>query len=475
LGALAGVFTRSAEDTKGLVENMLLTMRHRGAEKSIALMQEIGRGHFEAAIGCGCHRNLEAKFVKSRDVALALDGSFFEIPQSDQIHFALRRFNENLPIRRTIAGVAKETGDFAGLCCWKGGLHAFRDINGLKPLYFSRTRTLLAFASERKALWKIRLSDAKRVLPGHIYSMGVRGFTETRVAQLPHPTEKTMTIHEASSQLARLLTRSIRRITKAVERVSVAFSGGLDSAVTAALAKGAHPKVELVSVGLSGSPELLTVEKYARELDLPVTVETFSPDSLEEYVRRVIWLIEEPNLMKVSVAVPLHWAAMLAARRGCDVMLCGQGSDELYGGYYKYDRTLDSKGRKALVAELYRSVVQAAEVNYERDDQATSPFGVELRTPFADLDVIRFSLGIPLDLKVKSGNDLTRKWVLRNVAKNMGLPEDIVWRRKKAIQHGTVVENAIRKLSKARNLTADAYLSKIHEEVIKTESMPGIS
>lgn len=451
---------------------MLLAMRHRGAEQSIALMQRTGGGHFEAAIGCGCHHHLEAKFVKSRYMALALDGSFFEIPQSDQIHFALRRFNENLPIRRTIAGIAEQSGGFAGLCCWKGGLHAFRDINGLKPLYFSRTRTLLALASERKALWKIRLTHVKRVPPGHLCSLDVRGFTETLAAQLPRHKQRTMTVHEASSQLARLLTRSIRRTTKAVERVSVAFSGGLDSAVTAALAKDAHPKVELVSVGLSGSPELLTVEKYARELGLPVTVEAFSPDSLEGYVRRVVWLIEEPNLMKVSVAVPLHWAAMVAARRGCDVMLCGQGSDELYGGYYKYAKTLDNRGRRALAAELYRSVVQAAEVNYERDDQATSPFGVELRTPFADLDVIRFSLAMPLDLKVKPGNDLTRKWVLRNVARNMGLPEDIVWRRKKAIQHGTGVENAIRKLAKARNLTAEAYLSKIHEEVIMTESMP---
>ena len=152
--------------------------------------------------------------------------------------------------------------------------------------------------------------------------------------------------------------------------------------------------------------------------------------------------------------------------------MCGQGSDELYGGYYKYARTLDNKGRGALALELYRSVIESSQVNYERDDQATSPFPIELRTPFADPDVIRFSLTIPLEFKVREGNDVTRKWVLRNVAKMIGVPDDIAWRRKKAIQHGTGVENAIRKLGRSYGLTVDAFLAKTYDEVKRMESMP---
>jgi asparagine synthase (glutamine-hydrolysing) len=338
--------------------------------------------------------------------------------------------------------------------------------------YYARSRNVTAFASERKALWKIGLKDAQRAIPGFLYSISERKLNEIQLARLHRPAARKLTINQASARLSVLLRKSILRITSGVEKVSVAFSGGLDSAVTALLAKKVNRNLEAVSVGLPGSQELSNVEQFTQELDLPITIETFGFDLLEEYVRRVVWLIEEPNLMKVSVAVPLHWAAMVAAKRGCRVMLCGQGSDELYGGYYKYARTLDGKGRKALVAELYRSVVDSAQVNYERDDQATAPFGVELRTAFADLDVIEFSLAIPSQFKVRAGNDLTRKWVLRNVAKRQGLPEDMIWRRKKAIQHGTGVENAIRKLAKKRGLTADGYLLKVHEEVIRMESMP---
>jgi asparagine synthase (glutamine-hydrolysing) len=252
----------------------------------------------------------------------------------------------------------------------------------------------------------------------------------------------------------------------------VAFSGGLDSAVTAAIAKKEGVELQAVSVGLASASEVLTVEKFATQLGIHVTLETFPSDSIEEYVRRVLWLIEEPNLMKLSVAIPLHWAAMVAAQRGCKVMLCGQGSDELYGGYSKYATTLKMGGRRALTAHLYRSVVESSQVNYERDDQATSPFPVELRTPFADPDLIKFSLTIPTEFKVRDGDDATRKWVLRDVARRIGVPDDIVWRRKKAIQHGTGVEKAILKLAKSRGLKTDEYLSKTFEEVSSLETMP---
>lgn len=463
LGAIASV-VGSSEDPKTVVEKMLQALQHRGKNMSIAAL----KGSLSGAIGYSSDNGSKSHFVNSFKTVIAMDGSFFQ--RSNGIDFLRRRMAKG-SIYGAISRIELEPGIFAVLASTGRRLYAFRDLNGMKPLYFARKQQFVALASERKALWRIGFKEVNRILPGYAYSVGPAQFKRTQILQFKHPSEKLMTIQQASSQLNHLLRRSIQRIVRGVSKVGVAFSGGLDSAVTAALAKD-QTQVELVSVGLEGSSELSTSERYARELGLPVTVETYDPDSLEAYVRRIVWLIEEPNLMKVSIAVPLHWASMVAARRGLKVMLCGQGSDELYGGYYKYARTLDSKGRRALEAELFRSVVEASQVNYERDEQATAPSGVELRTPFADRKVIAFSLTVPSDYKVKAGNDVTRKWVLRSVAKDLGLPEEMVWRRKKAIQHGTGVENAIRKLAKRKGMTAESYLASVFAEVRTIDSMP---
>ena len=310
------------------------------------------------------------------------------------------------------------------------------------------------------------------VTPGSVVGLARNEITKTRIVQFSRPRERKITFQHASARLRRLLSTSIRRITRRAGKVCVAFSGGLDSALTAAMAKKEGLDIEAVSVGLTGSPEISTVERFANLLGLHITVETFAADSVEEYVRKLLWLIEEPDMMKLSVAIPLHWAAMAAYRRGFNVMLCGQGSDELYGGYNKYANTLRLRGRRALSDQLYTSVVASSTVNYERDDQATSTFPVELRTPFADPDLIKFSLSIPSEFKVKDGNDAMRKWVLRDVAKKAGIPDDIVWRRKKAIQHGTGVEKAIIKLAKSRGLKPEGYLSRTFQEVSMMDSIP---
>jgi hypothetical protein len=55
------------------------------------------------------------------------------------------------------------------------------------------------------------------------------------------------------------------------------------------------------------------------------------------------------------------------------------------------------------------------------------------------------------------------------------LPEEIVWKRKKAIQHGTGVENAIRRVAKGEGLDATSYLVNIAKEICQMETMPRLS
>ena len=448
---------------------MLDALRHRGTlRRTEAIGSEEGVG---ITLGCLSHRGTTQEFARSRTTVSVLNGTFYGQRSKNSAAQVLRYVNSKSALE-AVRTATREIGGFAGLVGQRDRLLAFRDVNGFKPLYFSRSTHLTAFASERKALWRIGLKNPQAVAPGSTVIVTRKGLAKRRIVSFRRPRESKISFQHASFKVHSLLSASIRKITRRTGRVCVAFSGGLDSALTAAMAKAAGVDIGGISVGLDDSPEILTVEKFASELGLHITRETFPADSIEEYVRKVLWLIEEPNMMKLSVAIPLHWAAMVATRCGYEVMLCGQGSDELYGGYNKYANTLRLHGRRALSDQLYKSVLESSSVNYERDDQATSTFPIELRTPFADPELIRFSLTIPTEFKVKDGNDVTRKWVLRDVAKEVGLPDDIVWRRKKAIQHGTGVEKAILKLAKGYGLKPEKYLLKIFHEVCMKSSIP---
>jgi asparagine synthase (glutamine-hydrolysing) len=447
---------------------MLEALKHRGSRHVIEPV--LGGRRKIVDLGCVSHPGTVQDIMSSDLAVAAVNGSFY-LEDEKGVNHVLRQV-QALGFSKALRKVPSEIGGFAGLAAKGDAIYAFRDINGLSPLYYGRSRGVTAFASERKALWRIGLMSAHAVPPGAIVSSVGGRLAIGPVVQFRPVHERDISFEQASAILRDLLSESMRRITSKVGKLCVAFSGGLDSAVTAALAKNAGFDVEAISVGLEGSSEISSVEHYARQLGLHITLDTFDIGSIEEYVRRLLWLIEEPNMMKLSVAIPLHWAAKVGSRRGCSVMLCGQGSDELYGGYKKYANILRTKGRRALRAQLYRSVVESSQVNYERDDQATSPFPIELRTPFADPDLIRFSLTIPSEFKVKEADDVTRKWILRDVAKTIGVPEEMIWRRKKAIQHGTGVEKAIIKLAKSRGLRPDEYLSTIYEEIRRLESMP---
>lgn len=463
---------KGQKDSGEIVRKMLSALRHRGTMIKSAEMEGTKPGTFSCTIATSSHDAGSHRFARRNSTALALEGTFFEREPQEQASFALRHLSQRGPTKKRLQQLLNEPAAFAVLALEGERLLALRDVNGMKPLYCGQALGLLAIASERKALWRIGLRDVGRLTPGALYSVGAGGVRSRTISRLPEPRSRKMSLRHASARLLQLLEKATGRVIAGLDRVGVAFSGGLDSSVVAVLAKRLIPETHLISVGLSGSVELADVERHARSIGLPIIVRVYDKGTLHDHVRRVVWLVEEPNLMKVSVAIPLYWAAQTAAAHGLKVMLCGQGSDELYGGYFKYARTLKAEGRRALEAELYRSVLEASQVNYERDEQATAPSGVELRTPFADLDVIRFSLAIPSEFKVEKGDDPTRKWVLRDAAKRLGLPDALVWKRKKAIQHGTGVENMIRKIAKSRNLTVDEYLIRTHAEVINNESMP---
>jgi asparagine synthetase B (glutamine-hydrolysing) len=201
-------------------------------------------------------------------------------------------------------------------------------------------------------------------------------------------------------------------------------------------------------------------ESAAKALGLPFVARQLSKADVAESLDHVLWLIEEPHPMKVSVAMAVYWIARTASENDRPVVLLGQGSDELFGGYRKFATILGQKGSQASLQAISESIRRAHEVNYQRDEQAVSSLRAELRLPFATRRMVGLSQRVPLEMKVRSPSDGHRKWILREAAIALGVPSAIAMQPKRAIQYASGVDKAIREIAKKHQLAPSTYLER---------------
>jgi len=355
--------------------------------------------------------------------------------------------------------IHRETDGAYSLCfCTNRSLLVTRDAFGLKPMFSGVRDGLVAVATDRKALWAIGIREARTFPPGGYLEARRDGALLEAAPPVLGPAQASPRGKVGPEELCRSLVESVLIQTVGVDKLAVGFSGGVDSTVLAKITKDTGTNVLLVTVGLGQTSEMRKAESTAREIGLPIVVRSFSKSDAEQCLDRMLWLIEEPSLMKISIAMAMHWTAQTAIDNGRSVILLGQGSDELFGGYRRFATILGESGERAAEEAISGSIRDAHLVNYQRDDQAVSSLRAELRLPFATRKMIDIAMRVPLEMKVRSSSDNIRKWILREAAIRLGVPSAIAMRPKKAIQHASGVEKAIREISRKHRLSPSAYL-----------------
>jgi asparagine synthase (glutamine-hydrolysing) len=272
-------------------------------------------------------------------------------------------------------------------------------------------------------------------------------------------------IEETAKSLLNILMNSIRDRVSDLDDVALAFSGGLDSSIIAMLAKNCNVNIHLISVGLENQSEILQSMKAAEALELPLYLKTYDIGDVSRILPKVIWLIEEPDPVKISIAIPLYWVAELAAGLRYNILLTGQGSDELFGGYQKYLNQFLVYGAESTRKTILQDISLCYDQNFQRDNQICSFHKVELRLPFFDSIVVDFALDLPMELLFFSDANKPRKRILRKMARTLNIPAFIASRPKKAIQYSTGVNKALKKLAKKSGLSMKEFTYEVFDRV----------
>ncbi|CAJ37514.1 asparagine synthetase B family protein [Methanocella arvoryzae] len=330
-----------------------------------------------------------------------------------------------------------------------------RDPLGIKPLYYGCSEAGFGFASERKALMRVGIRDIRSLSPGCMLAEG----RERRFADLPPMQPAIVDEQEAVRLLDEALSRAVwLRLHK---DAAVTFSGGIDSALIGAMA----PDTPLLTVGLPGSFDVKAAIHAARAIGAEHrhTVYEVTEKDVEEALPGVIYAIESASPVSVSIALPLYILSARARADGYKVLLSGQGSDELFAGYARYEAGYVESRLQEMLDHDQRHL---AEVNLERDDAAAMASGVELRVPYLDLAVVSLARQLDPSLKLRvNGKDYIRKYVLRKVAENY-FPPDVSGAPKKAIQYGTGIQKTLERLARSHGCDLAGYLQTLYKVVL---------
>ncbi len=479
MGALIAVLDKRGEDATDIAVTMLKALRTTEAEafeivtpfkvrtqaNGLLERQKAGSsiivGHILPQIPDSDRHHTT---VLSEGVAMIFDGRAYRTSgESLGGEAVAQRLQHNC--EQAAKTIVRETeGDFAFAVAEPSRLVAGRDPIGVRPLYYGENRDLAALSSRRRSLWKIGITRTDSFPPGHVALVDRGGFRFAPVRTLAYPRAKKTTMQTAAKELQTLLRHSIKLRVSGLKEVAVAFSGGLDSSLIALLAKKSKADVNLIHASLKNQSETEHAKRMAEELRLPIHVCLFAEEDLKRVLPEVLWLMEGEDPTGVSIGIPIHWAAEKASKMGLNVMLAGQGADEFFGGYKRYlDHYLSYGGEKTR-RKMFDDVTKIHETNIERDFKICSRHNVELRLPFATFELAKFAAGLPLDLKMEARQDTLRKTVLRKTAEDLGLPESVVKRPKKAMQYATGVSRTLKKLAKKNGSSLEAYLGKMFQE-----------
>jgi len=348
-------------------------------------------------------------------------------------------------------------------------IYVARDPFGVRPLFHARYEGSHIWSSEVKGIPKGSINI--RPFPPGTYAVYRRTNGAFHDAKRFHatsivPLESFRIPRMYQFCLRDALMRAVQKRVLNTERpIAALLSGGVDSSLVAAIAVSelrprGLPKLRTFSIGMAGSPDLKYARKVADYIGSSHTSIVVTAEDFRDAVPHVIRDIESYDVTTVRASVG-NWLVgkYIKEHTDCKVVLNGDGSDEIGGGYL-YMRNAPSNAH--FDAETLRLLGEIHMFDVLRSDRCMAAHGLEARTPFLDKQMVQTWLSIPTDLR--TSHSRIEKAVLREAFEPCELlPPEVLWRRKEAFSDGVNADGATEKWY-ARPDEASYYKSIFNEE-----------
>ena len=360
---------------------------------------------------------------------------------------------------------------------------AARDPIGITTFYLGRSSSTpgaVYFASELKCLHPV-CDNIISFPPGHIYDSKTDKLTRYYDPKwLVEPSHiPTTPVDYKEVRIA--LERSVRKRMMAEVPFGVLLSGGLDSSLVASIAQretlrlneatrkraaesngvtnitegqlvGIDDANELqtdlllgqlnsFSIGLPNAPDGIAAREVADFLGTKHHTFTFTIEDGLNALTDVIYHLETFDVTTIRASTPMFLLSRKIKAMGVKMVLSGEGSDEIFGGYLYFHNAPD---KAAFHEECVRRISNLHLADCLRANKSTSAWGVEARVPFLDKQFLNVAMDIdPTEKLIDFKNNRMEKYILRKAFDTTDepdtkpyLPDKILWRQKEQFSDG---------------------------------------
>ncbi|WP_417888932.1 asparagine synthase (glutamine-hydrolyzing) [Xanthomarina gelatinilytica] len=310
----------------------------------------------------------------------------------------------------------KLNGQFA-IAIWdkhKEELFLARDRVGIRPLFYTQTKSAFVFASEIKAFMEypeVSLKFSNKALseyvtfwtalspntvfenvfevpPGTYMLVNHKGIKSNTYWELPivKPNAYNFTtVEEAATAFENIFLDSIKLRLRADVPVAAYLSGGIDSSITTSFIKQVSPnRLKTFSIGFTETDfdESAYQNIAASYFKTEHSSVTCSEQDISNYFKEVVWFAEAPLLR--TAPTPMGLLSKSVRDHNIKVVITGEGADELLGGYnifkeakikHFWAKDPQSKLRPMLLKRLYPYLPQ---INKASSNMLKMFFGYKL-------------------------------------------------------------------------------------------------
>ena len=225
----------------------------------------------------------------------------------------------------------------------------------------------------------------------------------------------------------------------------ILLSGGLDSSLVASIAVkyikehpeiyGKIPIINTFSIGAKDSSDLPFARMVAEYLGTKHHEIDFTVEEGMNSIDEIINVLETYDITTIRASTPHYLMSRKIKSMGVKMVLSGEGSDEILGGYLYFHKAPTDMEHQL---ECKKRVLDLGYFDCLRADKSTMGNGLESRVPFLDTKFVNLCIDIHKDIKTQNYNGKPiEKYILRKAfdikdenGKNMYLPDEVLWRQK---------------------------------------------